>query len=256
MRIIVFVITYNCADVLPFFLRHYSAFADEISAFDDFSTDGTRELLKANPIVMLRDWPHPGKGINEDLFLAHWQEWYPKARGHFDWVIIADPDELIWGPDVRETLRTSILQGHRILRPTGFNMTGDGLPKDDGRQLWEISPWGVPAPVYSKPVIFQPGIRINWIRGKHDLEHTKEIAHPCDLKLLHYRYMGAAYTAAKNAKNYARCGLDSGDKGAAWSCHPDYKGEHSAPWAEEAKSKASNVIGYLPTPEEEARMSE
>jgi hypothetical protein len=33
MRIIVFVITYNCRDVLPFFLRHYAKFANEISAF-------------------------------------------------------------------------------------------------------------------------------------------------------------------------------------------------------------------------------
>lgn len=242
MKVLVFVITYNCADVLPFFLRHYSTIADEISAFDDFSTDGTRDLLKANPKVLLRDWPHPGCGINEDLFLAHWQEWYPKARGKFDWVIIVDPDELIWGQNVLATLHTHLRMTCKVLKPTGYNMTGDGLPKDDGRQLWEISPMGVAAPVYSKPVIFRPEIKINWIRGKHDVEHCSEIPCQCALKLLHYRYMGATYTAARNAKNYARCGLDSGDKGAAWSCHPNYTGEHSAPWAEEAKRKAFNVL--------------
>jgi len=242
MKILVFVITYNCRDVLPFFLRHYSAFADEISAFDDFSNDGTRELLKANPKVVLRDWPHPGSGINEDLFLAHWQEWYPKARGGFDWVIIADPDEMIYASDVREVLEWHIRRDSKVLRPEGYNMTGDGLPVDDGRQIWEISPFGVAAPVYSKPVVFRPEIRINWIRGKHDVEHCAEVPRRCTLKLLHYRYMGATYTAAKNAKNYARCGLDSGDKGAAWSCAPGYTGEHSAPWAEEAKKKAVNVL--------------
>jgi len=243
MKILVFVITYNCADVLPFFLRHYSEVADEISAFDDFSNDGTRELLKANPKVLLRDWPHPGCGINEDLFLAHWQEWYPKARGKFDWVMIVDPDEFIYAPALRGLLEVRV-EG-KVLRPRGFNMTGDGLPKDDGRQIWEINPMGVPAPVYSKPVVFRPEIKINWIRGKHDVEHCAEVPVNCGLKLLHYRYMGATYTAAKNAKNYARCGLDSGDKGAAWSCSPGYNGpekEHSPLWAEAAKAKAVNVL--------------
>jgi hypothetical protein len=246
MKVLVFVITYNCADVIGYFLRHYSAFADEISAFDDFSNDGTRELLKANPKVLLRDWPHPGCGINEDLFLAHWQEWYPKARGGFDWVMIVDPDEFLWSPDVRATLEFAYKRGYQVALTEGFNMTGDGLPKDDGRQIWEIAPWGVAAPVYSKPVVFDPNIKINWIRGKHALENCNPILSRGPLfKLLHYRYMGANYTAAKNAKNYARCGLDSGDKGAAWSCSPGYNGidkEHSPLWAEEAKKKAINVL--------------
>ena len=94
MKILVFTLTCNNADILPFWLRHYSTFADEISVWDDHSTDRTRSILKSNPKVILRDWPHK-TGIDEDLFLAHWQEWYPKARGHFDWVMIVDSDEFI-----------------------------------------------------------------------------------------------------------------------------------------------------------------
>jgi hypothetical protein len=136
--------------------------------------------------------------------------------------------------------------GTEVIKPDGYNMTGNGLPKDDGRQIWEIAPMGVAAPVYSKPVVFQPHIKINWIRGKHALENCKPVVNETTpLKLLHYRYMGADYTRAKNAKNYARCGLLSGDKGAAWSCSPGYDGpdkEHSPQWAEFAKTKAFNVI--------------
>jgi len=245
MKILVFVITHNCADVLPYFLRHYSTFADEIDAWDDKSTDGTREMLAAHPKVVLRDWPH-NTGIDEDLFLAHWQEWYPKARGHFDWVMIVDPDEFIWGLNIRQTLSHALAVGTEVVRSKGFNMVGDGMPKDTGLQLWEINPMGVPAPVYSKPVVFQPHIAINWIRGKHALEHCNPIVSAHEVfKLLHYRYLGADYTRAKNAKNYARCGLLSGDKGAAWSCSPGYDGpdkEHSPQWAEEAKKKAVNVL--------------
>ena len=245
MKILVFVLTYNCRDVLPYFLRHYETFADEISAFDDHSTDGTREMLNAHPKVCVREWDKES-GINEDLFLAHWQEWYPKARGRFDWVFIPDPDEIIYSPDMFGTLSLAKSVGVQVIKPRGFNMMGDGLPKDDGRQIYEINPMGVPAPVYSKPVIFQPHIKIAWNRGKHDLEHCDPVVgRETGMKLLHYRYMGAEYTRAKNAKNYARCGLLSGDKGAAWSCSPGYDGpdkEHSPTWAEEAKKKAVNVL--------------
>jgi hypothetical protein len=191
----------------------------------------------------LRNWPYC-TGIDEDLFLAHWQEWYPKARGNFDWVMIVDPDEFIWAPSVRTVLGVAQEAGYEVVRTEGFNMVGDGLPVNNPqREIWQLNPMGVPAPVYSKPVVFQPGIQINWIRGKHALENCNPKVTPhAPLKLLHYRYLGAAYTAAKNAKNYGRCGLLNGDKGAAWSCAPDYTGEHSAPWAEEAKKRAVNVL--------------
>ena len=246
MKILVFVITYNCRDTIGYWLRHYETFADEISAFDDHSTDGTRYLLQNHPKVKLRDWPHK-TGIDEDLFLAHWQEWYPKARGHFDWVIIVDPDEFIWGLNIRQTLNHALAVRTEVVRSAGFNMVGDGLPKDDGHsQIYEISPMGVRAPVYSKSVVFQPHIKINWNRGKHALENCNPIVSAHEVfKLLHYRYMGAEYTRAKNAKNYARCGLLSGDKGAAWSCSESYDGEeleHSPKWAESAKAKAFNVL--------------
>lgn len=246
MKILIFTLTHNNADIIPWFLRHYCAFADEISVWDDKSDDGTREILKANPKVMLRDWPH-NTGIDEDLFLTHWQEWYPKARGGFDWVIIVDSDELIWHENIRHALEVAKERDIQVVRPQGYNMTGDGIPafdpKDD-RQLWELSPMGVLAPVYSKPVIFQPYIRINWVRGKHELEMCSPVMlGDSQFKLLHYRYMGREYTARKNAQNYARCGLLSGDKGAAWSCKPDYTGEHSPAWAEKAKMRAYNVLG-------------
>ena len=247
MRIIIFLLTHNTADVLPYFLRWYSTFADEISAFDDASTDGTRELLSGCPKVLLRDWPHPTSGIDEPLFMAHWQEWYRKARPTFDWAFIVDSDELIYHPDMRGLLTEHRSRGTTVLQPEGFNMTGNGLPTDDGRQLWEISPLGVRAPVYSKPVVFNPAVNMDWNLGRHALSNAHELRVATDpkLRLLHYRYMGEAYTRAKNAKNYARCGLVSGDKGAAWSCAESYDGpdkEHSPQWAEFAKTKAFNVM--------------
>jgi hypothetical protein len=112
-------------------------------------------MLLDHPKVILRNWDKE-PGINEDLFLAHWQEWYPKARGHFDWVMIPDSDEFLYSPDMLGTLNLAKSVGIQVIKPRGFNLVGDGFPKDDGHsQIYELNPMGVEAPVYAKPVIFQ-----------------------------------------------------------------------------------------------------
>lgn len=245
MKIAVLTLTFNCADILPFFIRHYLTFANKIVAWDDNSNDATRAILSANPNVEMREWGKPS-GIDEELFSAHWKEHYPTFHGDYDWVIIADPDEFLYHPAMPDLLWSEQKQRTEVIRTMGFNMAGEGIPRDDGRQIWEISPMGVPAPVYSKPVVFRPQAVVSWNRGRHALENcTPRLSLDTPIKLLHYRYLGANYTRAKNAKNYSRCGMHNGDKGAAWSCSPDYKGhdkEHSPEWAEAIKAKAVDVL--------------
>lgn len=247
MKILVCVITHNCAREIVFFLRHYCAFADEVWAFDDKSTDETGQILQSWPKVKLEDWPYPDSGIDEELFLDFAYLTYPKAAGKFDWVIWVDPDEIIYHPNIHEVLTHNLMK-YDVIRASGFNMTGIGYPLDDGRQIWEIVQSGVRAPVYSKPIVFNPRASVRWNRGKHQLEKCNPRVSPEPLlKLLHYRYLGEDYTRQKNAKNYARCGLKNGDKAAAWTCAPNYDGrdsnhEGSPLWAEFAHSVSFNAI--------------
>lgn len=243
MKILVMAITYNCANVAPFFVRHYAQFATKIVCFDDHSTDGTREILDAHPLVSLRDWPY-ASGIDEDLFQKFWQEEYPKARGEFDWVCILDPDEFLVPKSshtMPETLEIARSHGWQVVNSVGFNLTGPHFPVDDGRQIYEVNPQGVYAPVYSKPVIFDPMADINWSRGRHMLENCHVASSPPMVRLLHARYFGKDYTALKNAQNLDRCV----DKGVAWTCLPSYNAphlEHSPLWSEYAATKAFNVM--------------
>jgi hypothetical protein len=239
MKIWVFSVCYNEEAILPFWLRHYGSFAERILVWDDKSTDSSRSILKTHPKVSLQDWPW-NTGIDEDRFLKFAVETYKQARGQADWVMWVDCDELIYHPDMPALLTASV---YEVLPTTGFNMVGDGLPQDDGRQLWEQMPLGVAAPVYSKPVVFMPRVDISWNRGKHAMVSCNgRVAPDAPLKLLHYRYLGHNFTTTRNAKNYQRCGLATGDKSAAWSCAPGWQGEHSPQWSEKAKEKAFNVI--------------
>lgn len=242
MKIIVFSICRNQAGILPFWLRHYSSFVDEISIFDEQSDDGTRELLRANPKVILRDWPYQS-GIEEDLFLQHAYEWYPRAHPAYDWAIWVDTDEFIYHPDILGVLHEGLRREIDVIQPWGYNMMHEGIPADDGRQIWEVARKGVHAPLWSKPVIFRPNITIRWTRGKHQIERfSGKIWTDSGIKLLHYRFLGYEYTKLRNAVNYERCGLYTKDKAAAWACKEDNRGEGSAEWAKYAIRLAADVL--------------
>jgi hypothetical protein len=227
MRIWVFAICRNEADIIPFWLRNYQQFADKLIVYDDRSDDGSRDLLQAHHLMELHDW-HTNTGIDEDEFLRFAHATYRTASGLADWVMWVDMDEFLFHPEMRDLLWNAMVAGFDVIQTKGFNMTGSGLPENDGRQIWEILTDGVPSPVYSKPVVFRPQVHLRWNRGKHALEDCDgRVTRDAPIYLLHYRYLGSTYTAAKNRRNYARCGLKTGDKNPAWTCAPTWKGEHS-----------------------------
>ena len=61
------------------------------------------------------------------------------------------------------------------------------------------------------------------------------------LHLLHFRYMGYAYTKARNDKNWE----NSPDKGTAHTCDPNYTGAHSAHSAGEGVNNGGNVFEVI-----------
>ena len=242
MKIRIVSVCYNEREMLPFYLRHYEQFADEIILYDDASDDGSRAMACCCPIVQLRDWPFPS-GLHDDNMMRLWQSAMTEAHAEgVDWVAFPDIDEILWRQDgLRHACDIASFRGDEVIGSEGWNMVGDGLPKDDGKsQVYQLLQTGVRAPVYSKPIIVNTGrlVRsiVTWNRGRHALENcAPRMSKRPIVKLLHYRYLGHDYTARRNARNYERVGAD---KGCAWSNAPDYHGEHSAEWAEGAKAHA------------------
>lgn len=256
MKIWVFAHCRNEAELLPWFLRHYGQFADQIHIFDDQSDDGSPEIIAAgNPYSFVHKIRM--NGLQEDELLRLACEAYPAAIGKADYVMWVDIDEFIYHPKMIECLDYHHALGHDVIRTLGFNMMGYPLPFDDGvSQLTDTYRTGVRAPIYSKPVVFNPSKRLQWSHGKHDFYHKNGLKiSPKDdeyapaqwrLKLLHYRYLTPEYTRARNARQYSR----SVHKGAAWSNSPDHIGEHSPKWVSETMHKARDVVRddacYLP----------
>jgi len=239
MKIRVYTVCKNERAMMPFFLRHYLTFADSIVVYDAGSTDGTLDLLLPQPSVEVR--PCPYAGLDDVASLKLSMTAYRESEGQFDWVMWVDCDEFIWADSVPRVLET--LTTFDVAMPAGFNMICEGLPEDDGKsQIWQLCPMGVRAPVYGKPVVFRPNVEMRWNLGRHAIEHvTPKLTPAYVLRLLHYRYLGYNYTRARNLRNYEAVGPD---KGAAWTCNPDWNGEHSARWAEEMLKHRFNVLEF------------
>lgn len=236
MSLAVFTTIKDEVRLLPFFLKHYSEIADRIVVYDEASTDGSVALLESNPKVEIREWPV--EGLDEEVKLELARTMHKEFEDVYRWTAWVDVDEFLYSPNFTEVLREC--DSCDVIQTQGYNMVDSGgVPNFDGRQIWEVIQRGIRSNVYSKPVVFRPGIEIDFVRGLHALENCCPIISdkPC-LKLLHYRYLNSSYTRARNKRNYRR----STQKAAAWSCHKSWTGEHSAVWAATLEQKAFNVI--------------
>lgn len=211
-KVWVFAIAWNEAVMMPWFLRHYSSFADKIVIFDENSTDGTRDMVKAFPKAELRDWPH--YGLDDQRFIEAVNNWYKEARGHAEWVMWPDIDEILHHPDPLGVLAAA---KEDVLPARGYAMISPGLPNGSEGQIYETFNKGIPQPNYSKWITWRADADVQHIIGRHGKPKTKaKVAEEARFSLLHYHYFGAEYTAARNRRNYARCR----DKRFAWNYEP------------------------------------
>lgn len=223
---------------MPFFLRHYLTIADKIVVQDCGSTDRTRAICQHYGAEFLDSgtW-----GMDERRRRDDAQQFVHEAAGKCEWVIAPDADEFVLG-DFNRALNDAARLHCDVLHTIGWTMHGEGLPKDDGHsQIYELSNLGVRLGG-EKPIVVRSGGDFLWSAGKHFIETQRtRIACPL-LHLLHYRYLGFAYTKARNARNYER----SVEKLTARTCAPDYTGDESAAGAEKHKDQGVNVMEEMP----------
>ena len=207
MKIDIYVTMYNEEQILPYFLRHYETFADNIYVFLDECTDNTREILSKHPKVTIIDVKR--HGIDEGYWTSMlWTAYESFSRGFADWVALVDADEFLYHPDLVGVLEREKKLGTEVIQPEGYFMFADKLPKTKG-QIYEKIKKGVPDFWATQCCVFDPAIYIRFRYGCHSISRIQrnviiKSGKELDIKMLHYRWFGREYAEARDKKNFSR----------------------------------------------------
>ena len=218
MNIDVYAICWNEEKLLPYFLRHYSTFARSITIFDNYSDDGSIEIIKSCPIAQIKRYNSESK-IRDDMYVQIKSRCWRGSDA--DYVIVVDIDELVWHADLVGYLEDN--KHISIFYPVGYEMVGETFPTTSG-QLYDEINHGVlfPGIHKTKPCMFDPQriTRINYGVGCHEAFPTGDVTESRDddnLKLLHCKNLSADYVAERHELLRGR--LSDINKARKWGSH-------------------------------------
>jgi hypothetical protein len=180
--------------MLGFFFRHYDPWVDRYFVYDDGSTDGSLDILRAHPRVEVRrferECPHSFALSQLALQNRVWKE----SRRTADWVVITALDEHLVVPTapMRAFLDDAKTRGVTAIPALGYHMVSDDFPTGDGK-LCLTRPLGVPHADFNKLSLFNPSAieETNFAPGRHTADPVGLVTYPerDELLLLHYKFL-------------------------------------------------------------------
>ena len=197
--------------MVPYFFRHYTELVDRFFIFDNGSIDGTLELLAGDERVTVVHWEVESDSFGESsrqLFNDFWKS----SRSQTKWVLISELDEHLHHSSLRNYLQRCTDCGITVVKPIGYEMIADDFP-DEEKPLWQLVTRGVRYFPFDKPAIFNPSaiVEMNYGNGRHQAAPTGRVVweRESQVKLLHYKRLGAAYVSERN--RILSRGLRTGD---------------------------------------------
>lgn len=199
MKIVLITLCKNEQFILPFFLRHYEKFVDEIHIHDNQSTDGSIEIIKLHPKCIF--YSYDTGGTMCDIVHTEIKNNFYK-RLEADWFIIVDIDEFVYHPDIRQVLQDYLNNGITIPQIKGYGMVSDKLPINDGTQIYDQIKEGMPYSNYDKKAIFYQSVDINYESGCHRCRPYGRVIYSkdCVIKLLHFKMLSKEYVVERSKK--------------------------------------------------------
>lgn len=227
--------------MLPWWLKHYGSFCEKLVVYDDHSDDDSVEIAQAGGAEVR---PYPGNGLDDIEMIELACRTYPEARGQADWVVWSDTDEFIYHPRISDRLAQLHADGVSAPSIIGYSMFSDTPPHGPG-QIYEHIQTGIFDHNYSKQVLFNPILDMQWSVGKHMVSMSANAVRDNasdPIKLLHYRWLGKAYFEARNAQNYARRSQRNIDNHMGDAVIPNFAGDHSVLWFEQRVAEAKPCV--------------
>lgn len=210
MKIRVMTVCKNEERIMPFFIKHYEPWVDEILIIDGGSTDASLKIANelGNGKVKSRQAPYDdGKYINDIILRKIRNEEWKEGCQNFDWTIVCDNDELLYHPNILEKLAEYKSAGVTIPKIQGYQMISKSFP-DPTLKITDQIQKGTLSTTYTKNIIFDSKkiSNMQYCCGSHKCFPTGKISYSdkAELKLLHYRmlsydyYIDKAGFAAKN----------------------------------------------------------
>lgn len=218
-RVDLYAMCLNEARIIPYFMRHYSPLVDRFFILDNGSADGSVKLLLGDPRVSVRPFETEGDSFvdfSRTMLNGVWKA----SRGLADWVIVVELDEHLHHADLPAYLDHARQEGITAIRTIGYQMTADAFPAG-AHAMWREVVQGVRDKTFDKLAIFQPDAvrETNFEAGRHG-DDPEGLAvfdpHP-QVKLLHYKNLGADYVCERNAALAG--GLRERDASERWGAH-------------------------------------
>lgn len=214
-----YVSCWNEARILPFWLDYYSSLATKIYLYDNYSSDGTIQLIKKYATVERIPFDTADSYDEERLVQLRNNSW-KQSRGKADLVIVCDADEFIWHENLIDFISRSFQKGISLFKPEGCSMISETFPVyERGVFIMEKVKNGWKDPDFSKCILFNPQkiAEINFTAGSHFCYPWGKVKIKDDvsLKLLHYKYLGEDYLAERyqlyrQRYSCTNCQLNSG----------------------------------------------
>jgi glycosyltransferase involved in cell wall biosynthesis len=214
-----YTMSWNEADIAGFFLSHYGPWVDRVVVYDDGSTDGTVELLRACPRVEVRRFARAFADSfvesQRHLYNHVWKE----SRGRADWVVITALDEHLHVPGEKMRRFLARMRDREVtyVPALGYQMIADDLPPKN-ELLCRARTLGAPFWEMNKLSLFDPNAieETNFLHGRHTAEPSGRLRLPerDELLLLHYKYVGLQRTYERT--KLLRTGLGERDLANGW----------------------------------------